>query len=90
MPFNAQYAHGAANLYRQAGSFDYAHFYALQAVRLTPNDINMQLSLAQIQFNKRLFEQALATLKWVLTLQPEHPQAQQYLQQIQQYASSES
>lgn len=90
LPFNAQYAHGAANLYRQAGSFDYAHFYALQAVRLTPNDINMQLNLAQIQFNKRLFEQALATLKWVLTLQPEHPQAQQYLQQIQQYASSES
>ena len=90
LPFNAQYAHGAANLYRQAGSFDYAHFYALQAVRLTPNDINMQLSLAQIQFNKRLFEQALVTLKWVLTLQPEHPQAQQYLQQIKQYASPSS
>ena len=90
LPFNAQYANGAASLYRQAGSFDYAHFYALQAARLEPSNVNMQLNLAQIQFNKRLFEQAIATLQRVLKLQPNHPQAQQYLQQIQQHASSAS
>ena len=90
LPFNAKYAIGAANLYRQAGSFDYAHFYALHAVRLSPNDINMRLSLAQIQFNKRLYEQAIGSLQVVLALQPNHPQAQQYLQQIKQYTSSAS
>ncbi len=90
LPFNAQYANGAANLYRQAGSFDYAHFYALHAVRLSPNDINMRLSLAHIQFNKRLYEQAIASLQVVLTLKPNHPKAQQYLQQIKQYTSNAS
>lgn len=90
LPFNAQYAIGAANLYRRAGSFDYAHYYALHAIELAPNDVNMRLSLAQIQFNKRLYEQAITSLQTVLTLQPNHPQAQQYLKQIQQHMSSTS
>lgn len=79
-----RYADGAAQFYRQAGSFDYAHYYARKATELAPSNVNLWLNLAQIQFNKQAFTDAITSLNTVLTIEPDHPQAPQYLKQIKQ------
>lgn len=82
--FDVRYADGAAQFYRQAGSFDYAHYYARKATELAPSNVNLWLNLAQIQFNKQAFTDAVTSLNTVLTIEPDHPQAPQYLKQIKQ------
>lgn len=88
--FEVKYAVGAARFYRQAGSFDYAHYYARRATELDPSDVNLWLNLAQIQFDKHAFIDAIVSLNKVLFIAPNHPRAPRYLQQIKQIMDSQA
>ncbi|PKG99324.1 hypothetical protein [Paraglaciecola sp. MB-3u-78] len=79
---NAQIADVARRLYVDIQDMSLAYYYAKQAVNLMPENIPYKLNFAQILYNLKRDDEAIAELKAVLKLQPGHPKATFYLEQL--------
>jgi len=79
---NAKIADLARRLYANIQDMPMAYYYAKQAVNLLPQHIPYKLNLAQILYNLKRDDEAIIELKAVLKLQPNHPKATFYLEQL--------
>lgn len=85
LPFNSDMAWFAANLYRQAGSFDYARHFARRVTELAPSKLQARLLYAEMLFNQRDFVAAKAQLEQALLIDPNHAPTQQYIARVNQH-----
>lgn len=83
LPYSTELAWQTAQLYRAAKSWDYAHYFIRKAHSLTPSNPQIIMDYAQVLYNKQLFKQALQLLQNIAQMQPNNPQIQQYIQQVQ-------
>jgi tetratricopeptide (TPR) repeat protein len=88
LPFDPEMAWFAANLYRQAGSFDYARYFARRVTEMEPNKLQARLLFAEMLFNQRDFVAAKAQLEQALIIDPTHVPTQQYIEQVNQLMHS--
>lgn len=82
LPHKPQLAIVAAKLYRDSQDFTLAYYYARKAHELEPKNVNYLLTLAQMLYQTKRLDKAIASLQEVLTLSPDHKEAQYYLNQL--------
>jgi tetratricopeptide (TPR) repeat protein len=79
---NAQIADVARRLYMDMQDIPMAYYYAKKAVSLKPEHVPYKLNFAQILYNLKRDNEAIVELEAVLKLQPNHPKATFYLEQL--------
>jgi lysophospholipase L1-like esterase len=84
LPYDAEMAWFAANLYKQAGSFDYARYFARRVAQMQPQKLEARLLFAEMLFNHRDFAAAKAQLEQALLIDPTHASTKQYIEQVEQ------
>ena len=84
LPYNPDMAWFAANLYKQAGSFDYARYFARRVTEIQPQKLEARLLFAEMLFNQRNFVGAKAQLEEALLIEPTHEPTKQYIEQVEQ------
>lgn len=83
LPSNFDLAYVAGLINKKSGNLPIAIYYLTSALRLKPDSINTQLSLAQSYFLNGNPARSLEILQWVKSHKPDHPRINQLISTVQ-------